>query len=44
MRELPRVEVLTPDDAGMAGAVTSFRLKDKTAFEDNVALARTLGA
>jgi len=42
VRELPRVEVLTPDDAGMAGALTSFRLKDKTSFEDNVALARTL--
>lgn len=42
VRALPRVEVLTPDDAGMAGAVTSFRLKGKTSFEDNVALARTL--
>lgn len=42
VRALPRVEVLTPDDAGMAGAVTSFRLKGKTSFEDNAALARTL--
>ena len=42
VRDLPRVQVLTPDDAGMTGAVTSFRLKGKTSFEDNVALARTL--
>jgi len=42
VRDLAQVEVLTPDDAGMAGAVTSFRLKGKTAFEDNAALARTL--
>ena len=42
VRGMPQVEVLTPDDAGMAGALTSFRLKGKTAFEDNVALARTL--
>jgi len=42
VRALPQVEVLTPDDAGMAGALTSFRLKGKTSFEDNVALARTL--
>lgn len=38
----PDVQVLTPDDAGMTGAVTSFRLKGKTSFEDNVALARAL--
>lgn len=42
VRALPGVQVLTPDDAGMTGAVTSFRLKGKTSFEDNVALARTL--
>lgn len=42
VRALPRVQVLTPDEPGMTGAVTSFRLAGKTAFEDNVALARTL--
>jgi selenocysteine lyase/cysteine desulfurase len=42
VRALPGVQVLTPDDAGMTGAVTSFRLKGRTSFEDNVALARTL--
>lgn len=42
MRDLPQVQVLTPDEAGMTGVVTSFRLKGKTSFEDNVALARTL--
>lgn len=42
VRGLAQVEVLTPDDAGMTGVVTSFRLKGKVSFEDNVALARTL--
>jgi len=42
VRDLPQVQVLTPDEAGMTGVVTSFRLKGKTSFEDNLALARTL--
>lgn len=42
VRALPNVQVLTPDEAGMAGAVTSFRLAEKTSFELNAALARTL--
>lgn len=42
VRALPTVQVLTPDEAEMTGAVTSFRLKGKTSFEENVALARTL--
>lgn len=42
VRDLPRVQVLTPDEEGMTGVVTSFRLKGKTSFEDNVALARVL--
>ncbi|MBQ5946188.1 aminotransferase class V-fold PLP-dependent enzyme [Massilia sp. ST3] len=40
--DLPQVEVLTPEEAGMAGAITSFRLKGRTSFEANAALARTL--
>lgn len=40
--ELPNVQVLTPEDPAMYGAVTSFRLRDKPRYEDNVALARRL--
>jgi len=40
--ELPQVQVLTPEDPAMYGAVTSFRLRGRTTFESNVALARTL--
>ncbi|USX23574.1 aminotransferase class V-fold PLP-dependent enzyme [Oxalobacteraceae bacterium OTU3REALA1] len=40
--EIPGVQILTPEEPGMYGAVTSFRLRGKTSFEDNVALARTL--
>jgi selenocysteine lyase/cysteine desulfurase len=36
------VQVLTPDDAGMSGAVTSFRLRGHTTFAANVALTRRL--
>lgn len=42
VRGLPAVEVLTPDEAGMTGVVTSFRLRGKTSLADNIALARTL--
>ena len=42
VRALPQVQVLTPDDPAMYGAVTSFRLRSQTGFEDNVALARRL--
>nr|WP_315213068.1 aminotransferase class V-fold PLP-dependent enzyme [uncultured Duganella sp.] len=40
--EVPGVQILTPEEPGAYGAVTSFRLRGKTSFEDNVALARTL--
>ncbi|GGY02763.1 aminotransferase class V-fold PLP-dependent enzyme [Massilia dura] len=40
--EVPGVQILTPEEAGMYGAVTSFRLRGRTTFEANVALARTL--
>lgn len=42
VRDVPGVQVLTPDEAGMAGAVTSFRLHGRTTFDANVDLARRL--
>lgn len=36
------VQILTPEEPGMYGAVTSFRVRGKTGFDDNVALARRL--
>jgi selenocysteine lyase/cysteine desulfurase len=36
------VQVLTPDDAGSYGAVTSFRLRGHTTFEQNAALVNRL--
>ena len=36
------VEILTPEEQGGSGAVTSFRLRGKTSFEANVELARRL--
>lgn len=36
------VQILTPDDADMSGAVTSFRLRGHTTFAANVALTRRL--
>jgi selenocysteine lyase/cysteine desulfurase len=40
VRDLPQVQVLTPDD--LHGAITSFRLRGRISHEDNVALAKTL--
>jgi len=39
---LPQVQILTPDDSSLYGAITSFRLRGRTSKEDNVALAKTL--
>ena len=39
---LPQVQILTPDDSSLYGAITSFRLRGRTSHEDNVALAKTL--
>jgi isopenicillin-N epimerase len=36
------VQILTPDEEGSYGAVTSFRLKGHTSFEQNVALVNRL--
>ena len=40
--DLPQIEVLTPADPRMYGAITSLRLKDRTSVADNAALARAL--
>lgn len=42
VRALKEVEILTPDEAGGSGAVTSFRLRGHVTFEANVALTRRL--
>ena len=39
---LPQVQILTPEDPELHGAITSFRLRGRTSHEDNVALAKTL--
>jgi selenocysteine lyase/cysteine desulfurase len=42
LRELPQVQILTPDDPQLYGAITAFRLRGRTSHDDNVALARAL--
>lgn len=42
VRALDAVEILTPDEAGSMGAVTSFRLRGRTSFDDNAALSSVL--
>ena len=44
LRDMPQVQILTPDDPRMYGAITSFRLRGRSSHDDNVALARTLMA
>jgi selenocysteine lyase/cysteine desulfurase len=39
---LPQVQILTPEDPELHGAITSFRLRGRTSHDDNVALAKTL--
>lgn len=41
-RKIDGVQILTPDDAGMAGALTSFRMHGRTTSQANNALAKTL--
>jgi selenocysteine lyase/cysteine desulfurase len=41
-RALPNIEVLTPDEPGLAAGITSFRVKDKGSREDNTALVAAL--
>jgi selenocysteine lyase/cysteine desulfurase len=38
------IQILTPDEAGSYGAVTSFRLRGQTSFDANKALAQRLMA
>lgn len=42
LRGHPAVEILTPEEAGSYGAVTSLRLRGRTSFDANVELARRL--
>ena len=42
VRDVPGVDVLTPEEPGMAVALTSFRLHGRGAREANIATARTL--
>jgi isopenicillin-N epimerase len=42
LRDLPGLEILTPADPGLAGAITSFRIAGRTSVADNVAVARAL--
>jgi selenocysteine lyase/cysteine desulfurase len=41
-RALPNVEVLTPDEPGLAAGITSFRIRNKGSREDNNALVGAL--
>jgi len=40
--DIPQVEILTPEDPSLYGAMTSFRLRGRTGNEENMALAKTL--
>lgn len=42
LRALPQVQLLTPDEPGLSGAITSFRLAGRTSQADNTALAKAL--
>ena len=42
LRDHPQVQIMTPDDPRMYGAITSFRLRGRTSHDDNVALAKVL--
>jgi len=41
-RDIPGVDILTPDDAGLVGAITSFRLHGNGDRARNIAISRTL--
>ena len=42
LRDLPQVQILTPNDPKLYGAITSFRLRGRTSHDENVALAKAL--
>jgi len=41
-RDIPALDILTPDDPGMVGGITSFRLHGRTSPEDNQRIADDL--
>ncbi|MGY4395281.1 isopenicillin-N epimerase [Sphingomonas sp. UYAg733] len=41
-RQIPGIEVLTPEDPALHGGITAFRVAGKTSVADNIALAATL--
>lgn len=42
LRDVPQVQILTPDEPESYGAITSFRLRGRTSHDENVELARIL--
>ncbi|WP_371785855.1 hypothetical protein [Streptosporangium subroseum] len=42
MRDLPSLEILTPEDPAMYGTITAFRVAGHTSEADNVAIAKEL--
>ena len=42
VRDLAQVQVLTPDDPQLYGAITSFRLRGRNSHDENVSLAKAL--
>ncbi|MFI7688385.1 aminotransferase class V-fold PLP-dependent enzyme [Nonomuraea sp. NPDC049655] len=42
VRDLPGLQILTPDEPGMYGAITAFRIAGRTSTADNEAVAATL--
>ncbi len=42
VKDVPRIEILTPHDPALHGGITSFRIAGKTSNADNAALAKTL--
>ncbi|MFF5209565.1 aminotransferase class V-fold PLP-dependent enzyme [Streptosporangium sp. NPDC000396] len=42
VRDLPGMEILTPEDPAMYGAITAFRVTGRTSEADNVAIAKAL--
>lgn len=42
LRDLPGLEILTPNDPRLYGAITSFRISGRTSVQDNIAVAREL--
>jgi selenocysteine lyase/cysteine desulfurase len=42
LHDVPQVQILTPEDPRLYGAITSFRLRGRTSHDNNVALAKAL--